>query len=127
MEKHSFKFCLIAITLSFLSIFSACKSKIDITGTWYKSKQEFVLDGKVVGVIENLNDSIQFKTDGTGFDSQGPFNWHFNGDTLFVFDQGIRYDYVVILHKKKVLIIEDRSIQYYNDEESEIIRLTFVR
>jgi len=117
----------LTIIILLLAILAACSSKSDISGTWFKNKQEFVLGGKVVGFLENLNDSIQFKTDGTGLDSQGPFNWHLNRDTLFIFDQGVRFDYIIILHKKNLLVIEDRSIQYYNEEESEIIRLTFVR
>ena len=117
----------LAIIILLIAIVVACRSRSDISGTWFKNKQEFVLDGKVVGALENLSDSIQFKTDGTGEDAQGPFNWHLNRDTLFIFDQGVRYEYIIISHKKNHLVIEDRSIQYYNDEETEIIRLTFIR
>jgi hypothetical protein len=114
----------IAITVSLFSF--GCKKNIDIVGEWQIDKEEFFVGGELINKVENTGARLHFFEDGKGADQDGIFQWEISKDSLFVFDYGEKYVYIITKSTANSLILEDRSYKK-ETKQGDVIVITLSR
>jgi hypothetical protein len=121
MNKYIILIAVIASVFTF-----GCKKSIDIIGEWQIEKEEFFVGGELINKVENQGAKLHFFDNGTGADQDGIFQWQISKDSLFIFDYGEKYVYIIAKATSHQLILEDRF--YKKDtKQGDVIVITMSR